>query len=371
MSSKFWVGTALTLATLYSTARCQTDSYQSNSFEGNFTTNWNPSGEGCVDPTGFVSCYATQSSSALSCTNTCASNNKKGSSEYNICVNECKELWLATNVGCWIQSCWNQVYSCAYQLTAVSYFDGAGLPQDSSVPFYPPPNDASAGACSCNLGYVYGNLSAVSTSTQGSNCEVISGGDSITLYECSCCQDAWPISNILTVCPKTNLAILGFPAFVTQTQKALAGSSDKCAILTNGSATCVKDYNFPFAASSVYNPLTLPTGIPGNDDLANSPGNAFSAYPTAGLVTLSLAPSYISTITPASFIPTASANPQSISGTAILGGPSTTSSKTVASTSSATNPANTTSSTKKNSGIKMEGSPVFLLLVAIVAVVGI
>jgi hypothetical protein len=147
MSSKFWVGTALTLAILSSTARAQTDSYQSNSFEGNFTTNWNPSGEGCVDPAGFVSCYATQSSSSLSCMTACANSNKKGTSQYNICVNECKELWLANNVGCWIQSCWNQVYSCGYQLTALSYFDGAGLPQDNSVPFYPTPGDATAGAC--------------------------------------------------------------------------------------------------------------------------------------------------------------------------------------------------------------------------------
>ncbi|PMD44879.1 hypothetical protein L207DRAFT_629426 [Hyaloscypha variabilis F] len=370
MSSKFWVGTALTLAILSSTARAQTDSYQSNSFEGNFTTNWNPSGEGCVDPAGFVSCYATQSSSSLSCMTACANSNKKGTSQYNICVNECKELWLANNVGCWIQSCWNQVYSCGYQLTALSYFDGAGLPQDNSVPFYPPPGDATAGACSCNLGYVYGNLSAVSTSTQGSNCEVISSGNSIQFYDCACCQDAWPISNILAVCPKTDLSILGFPAFVTQTQKALAGSTDKCAILTNGSAACTSAYNFPFAASSVYNPLTLPTGIPGNDNLYNSPGNAFSVFPSAATLTLSLAPSYTSVITPASFLPTASADPQSISGTAILGGTTTASSKTVGSaTGSSTGPA-TTSSTKANSGFRMEGNSVVLLLAAVVAVLG-
>ena len=147
MGSKFWVGTTLSLVALYSTARAQTGLYSSNSYEGNFTTNWNPSGEGCVDPTGFVSCYASQSSAASACTNTCASSNTKGSSQYNICTNQCRELWLADNVGCWIQSCWNQVYSCAYQLTAVSYFDGAGLPQDSSVPFYPPPAGATAGAC--------------------------------------------------------------------------------------------------------------------------------------------------------------------------------------------------------------------------------
>lgn len=43
-----------------------------------------------------------------------------------------------------------KVYSCGYQLTAMYYFHGTGLPQNSDVPFYPPPNNASAGAC-CQL----------------------------------------------------------------------------------------------------------------------------------------------------------------------------------------------------------------------------
>ena len=176
-------------------------------------------------------------------------------------------------------------------------------------------------------------------------------------------------SSILSVCPKSDLSVLGFSAFVTQTQKALAGSADKCAILNNGSATCVSDYNFPFVGSSVYNPLTLPTGIPGNDNLYNAPGNAFSVYPSAGVVTLTLKPSYTSTITPASFIPTASADPQSISGTAILGGTTTASSKTGASTS-VTSPATTSTSTKKSSGVKIEGSAVGVLLAVMLAVVG-
>src|ERR1700693_574595 len=45
----------------------------------------------------------------------------------------------------------------------------------------------------CNLGYVYGNVSAVSTSMQGSSCGVIAGGDNVTLYECECCELSWPI----------------------------------------------------------------------------------------------------------------------------------------------------------------------------------
>jgi hypothetical protein len=175
--------------------------------------------------------------------------------------------------------------------------------------------------------------------------------------------------SILTVCPKSDLSILAFQTFVTSTKKSLALSADGCAILTNGSETCIKDYNFPFAGTSVYNPLSLPTGIPGTDALYNTQGNAFSAFPSAAVVTLSLAPSYTSTITPASFMVTASADPQSISGTAILGGPTIpSSSKTIVLTGTAS--AATASATKASSGMKMEGNSVFLLLAAIVAIMG-
>ena len=102
MGSKFLAIAAIALIALCSTALGQT----------NFTTNWNPTGEGCVDTTGFLSCYDDQGAKGTSCTNACATSNKKGSSAYNTCVNGCEQLWLADNVGCWIQSCWNQVCSC-------------------------------------------------------------------------------------------------------------------------------------------------------------------------------------------------------------------------------------------------------------------
>jgi hypothetical protein len=126
------------------------------------TGNWNPTGEGCVDTTGFLSCYNDQSSTATSCLDSCDNHNQKETRAYTNCVLSCNQAWLAANVGCWIQGCWNQacschiwssatnkykVYSCEYQLTATSYFGGTELILGSQVPFYPPPDDASAGAC--------------------------------------------------------------------------------------------------------------------------------------------------------------------------------------------------------------------------------
>jgi hypothetical protein len=99
MWSKLLALTAATFFAFYSTALGQT----------NFTTNWNPTGEGCVDTTGFISCYNDHTNTGVSCQETCANNNKKGTAEYNTCMNACEALWLAGNVGCWLQSCWNQV----------------------------------------------------------------------------------------------------------------------------------------------------------------------------------------------------------------------------------------------------------------------
>ncbi|KAH8748570.1 hypothetical protein F5882DRAFT_470916 [Hyaloscypha sp. PMI_1271] len=363
MASQFFTIIAGALFALFSMALGQTNLLQTN-----VTTNWNPTGEGCVDTVGFLSCYADQGITANSCADACSVSNKKGSAPYNTCVTACDQLWYAGNIGCWLQSCWNQVYSCGYQLTAMYYFHGTGLPQNSDVPFYPPPNNASAGACSCNLGYVYGNVSAVSTSMQGSNCEVIAGGDNATLYECECCGLSWPISNILTACPKSDLSIISLQTFITEVEKTLAPSTDKCAILNNGSETCVKNYNFPWVGTMAYNPLSLPAGEPGTAALSNTVGNAFTVFPSTAVVTLTLLSSYTSTITPASFVATAAANKLSISGTSLLGLPTSTRSTSVATTSTA---AAFTTTTKASSGAKTKGDRLLLLLAVVLVIIGV
>jgi len=356
MGSKFLTIVIVSLITFYSTALGQTT---------NFTTNWNPTGEGCVDTTGFLSCYDNQGTKADSCMTACANNNKKGSSEYNTCVNLCTQAWIADNLGCWIQSCWNQVYSCAYQLTAMSYFDGNGLVQNSdAIPFYPPPSDASAGACSCNIGYVYGNLSSATAPTQSSDCEVIAGGDNSTLLDCECCGLSWPISNVLNVCPKSDLSAMGFQTFISKVAKVLAPSTNKCAILENGTDTCIKDYNFPYAGTMAWNPLSLPTGEPGTEALSNTAGNALTVFPSP-VFTLSLLPSYTSTITPASFVATAAADTRSISGTSILGYPPTSTRSVVSTTSTTPSP----TPTKSGPGLRVEGNPAVLALAVVLVVI--
>ena len=102
------------------------------------------------------------------------------------------------------------MYSCEYQLTAISYFDGTGLIQNYNIPFYPPLDNVSAGACctyliyitvfmmithvylACNLGYVYGNQTYIPTDDP---CIAVAGtGDFTQLYNCDCCENGFPAS---------------------------------------------------------------------------------------------------------------------------------------------------------------------------------
>lgn len=122
--------------------------------------NYNPTGEGCVDPDGFLSCYKSNEDQAVSCLSFC---DTTPGTIHNNCILGCSNAQLASNIGCWIQGCWNQVgfpqrksnfenwpwqvYSCEYQLTAISYFSGTDLVQSGVIPFYPPPEDAGPGAC--------------------------------------------------------------------------------------------------------------------------------------------------------------------------------------------------------------------------------
>lgn len=176
-------------------------------------------------------------------------------------------------------------------------------------------------------------------------------------------------SSILTACPKSDLSIISFQTFITEVEKTLAPSTDKCAILNNGSEICVKDYNFPWAGTMAYNPLSLPAGEPGTAALSNTAGNAFTVFPSTAVVTLTLLSSYTSTITPASFVATAAANKLSISGTSLLGLPTSTRSISIATTSTAA--AFTTTTTKASSGTKTKGNRLLLLLAVVLVIIGV
>lgn len=70
-------------------------------------SNLNPKGEGCVDPDGYLDCYAAQEKQASFCVNTV--NKTCDAQQVNNCISSCYGAQLAGNIGCWIQSCWNRV----------------------------------------------------------------------------------------------------------------------------------------------------------------------------------------------------------------------------------------------------------------------
>ncbi|KAH7416638.1 hypothetical protein BKA64DRAFT_655640 [Cadophora sp. MPI-SDFR-AT-0126] len=274
--------------------------------------NWNPTGQGCVDTDGFLTCYQARIDDAVGCVKACNSTSKAGTQINQDCILGCNGAWLAGNIGCWIQGCWNQVYSCEYQMAAISYFSDLGLVQNANVPFYPPPDSAGAGACSCNLGYVWGNKTYTNTNMACLN--VAANGDRDALNACQCCQFSFPLSNIFNVCPTSDLSLFGIDNEIAAAQRLVGNSKDNCAILETSADTCVAELGFPYAGTKIVNLLNLPTGIPGSDPLVNNPGNAFTDFGSPSY-TLSLFPAYSTVIKPAAFNTKAAAGTQPISAT--------------------------------------------------------
>jgi hypothetical protein len=188
------------------------------------------------------------------------------------------------------------------------------------------------------------------------------------------------IPSILNACPNSDLSVISFQTYVTDIQNIIDKSSDKCAILDNGTETCITDYGYPFAGSKAYNPLSLPSGEPGSEPLTNQAGNVFTELPSS-VYMLSLFPGYTSTITPAPFdSKAASADTKSI-GTAppvVSASATATGSGNVVATGTATTGKSTgsgsaasTAATKASSGMRMEGSLGFLPLAVFFVVLGI
>lgn len=72
--------------------------------------NFNPTGQGCVDPDAYLSCYQKQIDLATGCADSCNKTNSAGSNGLNTCLMGCNGAHLAGNLACWVEGCWNQVH---------------------------------------------------------------------------------------------------------------------------------------------------------------------------------------------------------------------------------------------------------------------
>jgi hypothetical protein len=191
------------------------------------------------------------------------------------------------------------------------------------------------------------------------------------LTDCECCEFSFTDSkyvcqfeilprltllSILNACPNTNLTLFNFASSLAQTQQLIGKSTDNCAILNSGD-TCVTQYGFPFYGT-IYNPLSLPAGEPGDQPFSDLPGNPFTEI--AKVITFVLpAFAYTSVITPEPFVNGAGANTgsaqASVSTTVAGSGNKITTTTTNTNTGTAT--AATTTSTKSGPGAKNMASP--------------
>ena len=117
-------------------------------------TNLNPGGAGCVDPSGYTSCYATSATNFGNCGQVCTQEFAPSTKPFEDCAAACLATNWATNIGCWLQSCWNRVYSCRYQGTALQYIAGTDLEQTTlthPIPYYPAPDGVPGACCSSSL----------------------------------------------------------------------------------------------------------------------------------------------------------------------------------------------------------------------------
>ncbi|KAJ7642086.1 hypothetical protein FB45DRAFT_1000494 [Roridomyces roridus] len=261
------------------------------------TNSTTPSGVGCVDPQGLVDCYNNNVAQATSCTadadKNCDSDNR------GLCLAGCANYQLAANVGCWLESCWNQVYGCEFQDTVIQYIDGADRVASSvSIPFYPPPDDAP-GACSCNLGMVYEYMSEVAITSDP--CDP-SGGNTDLFNECQCCYFSSPISKIINTCPKSDLSILGVPTLIQQFAADIKKDipfTDACQSALGPQNVC-SSFNLTSGPGAFVDPAALPSGVPGTEPLSTMTGTVTS-LPGPQTLTLELFPAYTSTIVMAKF----------------------------------------------------------------------
>ncbi|KAJ5744049.1 hypothetical protein N7533_008919 [Penicillium manginii] len=98
----------------------------------------------CASGSEYTSCNRKVADDWSSCIRNCNGNGN--------CIVDCGCISHQAYINCMAQTCWNQVYSCEYQLFVQQYF--AICPSASEpIPFWPAPDNAP-NRCSCDLGKV-------------------------------------------------------------------------------------------------------------------------------------------------------------------------------------------------------------------------
>ncbi|KAJ5092182.1 hypothetical protein NUU61_007052 [Penicillium alfredii] len=252
----------------------------------------------CADSSSFSKCNGNVASKWRSCVNDCNGNGN--------CIVDCGCSSHQDYINCMAQSCWNQVYSCEYQLFVQQYF--AVCPSAvEPIPFWPAPDNAPH-RCSCSLGKVLQTtlsarkeqLSCMRNVTDRTKTDLsdlpnlpdLGNGLDIAkrASECACCGASASISAAWEVCPHTEPRLAGadlwplffpndFPNLYTSVPHWAWSSCDK----TIDASSC-KKIGFSDATDKFYKPGDLPAN--GTSKLHNIEGTV-TAPPSGTVLTWS------------------------------------------------------------------------------------
>ncbi|KAJ5213744.1 hypothetical protein N7449_000913 [Penicillium cf. viridicatum] len=201
MLSKFLLASAATVVALSGLATAQTNITEKD----------------CASTSQYSKCNRDVADKWSSCIRGCNGNGN--------CVVDCGCDSHQQYINCMAESCWNQVYSCKYQLFVQQYFAVCPSAKEP-IPFWPPPDNAP-NRCSCDLAKV--TQTTLSSRNQQIKCmrdvtDKISGDignipDLSNLNngldianrasDCACCGASASISASWDVCPHTEPTLAG------------------------------------------------------------------------------------------------------------------------------------------------------------------
>ncbi|KAI9046025.1 uncharacterized protein KD926_005972 [Aspergillus affinis] len=219
----------------------------------------------CADPSGMKTCYDKAKSTYDSCVKKNCDKKEDGKTTSDPdCLNKCSCPQYQAQIDCATSSCWNQVYSCEYDLTVGALLESCEDKQSvDDIPFWPAPDNAK-GACSCNVGKVdqisYGAMAKVQK-----QCGLKASSDGSKIQECACCGLSAALSALPNTCPKVNPADLK----LADMEEEFGDMWEQCAD-TLKDLDCAKEFDFP-KLDTYYGPGKIPKG--GNETLSNASGS--------------------------------------------------------------------------------------------------
>ncbi|KAL3475957.1 hypothetical protein BJX99DRAFT_228647 [Aspergillus californicus] len=202
------------------------------------------SSDGCVDKSGMDTCLSTAESQLADCGQ---------DAQDDLQLQACMLTYDVTLLGCYIESCWNKVYSCEYQLVVVDILSQQYPSPSDPIPFWPPPDNAPGG-CVCNFGSIYDELLSSLDHLQSTCNEYITSVSS--LQTCQCCAWSAGLSAFYGTCQGYDLTDYGLSA-IASTAAATEQMTGTCPDLT--SSVCEARFGIESFNDGAYpDPADLP-----------------------------------------------------------------------------------------------------------------